>query len=458
MTHTQRNDLRTIYQDALARVDPYEMIRSTVSLEDSMLHIDSEQIHDSIDLDAFDRVVVIGAGKAAAPMARAIEEILGDRLTEGVVSVKKGHVDALSRVELVEAGHPVPDGRSVEAGRRILELARSADASALFVTIISGGGSALLEAPLASDLGTERVELSLEEIRTTTTILLESGATIHEVNTIRKHLSAIKGGRLAEALAPAHSISLILSDVVGDDLDSIASGLTVPDRSTFADAAEIVDRYGIRDRLPPEVGRVLAAGVEGRLSETPKPDAEGFRFVRNVLVGTNYQALLAAAAAATARGYETILLTSRLTGEAREAAGFLASVAAEIRSHGQPVEAPACILCGGETTVTVRGSGTGGRNQEMALAMLAEMDRRPELYRGVAFLSAATDGNDGPTDAAGAFASVEIAAEARRAGLDCGTFLAENDSYRFFERIEELLRTGPTNTNVCDIQIALISE
>ncbi|MFW6312544.1 MAG: glycerate kinase type-2 family protein [Spirochaetota bacterium] len=458
MTTQQKQDLTRIVKDALARVDPYEMIRNVISLDGTMLNIDTEAVHDSLDLESFTRIVVIGAGKAGAPMARALEEILGDRSTEGVVSVKEGHTEPLRTIRLVEAGHPVPTDLSVTAAREILELARSADSSTLFLTIISGGGSALLEAPLSAKIDGEQIDLTLEEIQTTTRVLLESGATIHEVNAVRKHLSAIKGGRLAEALAPAHSISLILSDVVGDDLDSIASGLTVPDTTTYRDALAHIVRYGIADRMPERVSQVLHAGAEGKVAETPDAGAESFRYVQNVLVGTNYQALLAAASAATALGYDTLLLTSRLTGEARDVAGFIASVIAEVRAHNRPVTAPACILFGGETTVTIRGTGRGGRNQEMALAMVDEMGRNPELYHDTAFLSAATDGTDGPTDAAGAFASPAIALRAAEMRLVCAEYLANNDSYRFFDAIGQLLRTGPTNTNVCDIQIALISE
>jgi len=391
-------------------------------------------------------------------MARALEDVLGDRITDGLVSVKAGHVEPLRRVRLVEAGHPVPDERSVSAAREIMDLASRADSSTLFLTIISGGGSALLEAPLSVTVDGRAIELTLDDIQSTTRALLESGATIHEVNAIRKHLSAIKGGRLAAALAPAHSVSLILSDVVGDNLDSIASGLTVPDPTTYRDALEHVDRYEIEERLPEPVRTVLHAGAAGDLAETPKADSSSFRSVQNVLLGTNYQALLAAASAATALGYDTLLLSSRLTGEARDAAGFIASIIAEIRTHGHPVSAPACVLFGGETTVTVRGRGKGGRNQELALAMVEEMGRHPSLYHNTAFVSAATDGTDGPTDAAGAFASPQIATHAAEAGLDCSWYLVNNDSYRFFHEIGELLVTGPTNTNVCDIQVALVGE
>lgn len=458
MTERQKNELTKIVDESLSRVNPYDMIESTVSLEGSTLNIDTETVHDTVDLDLFDRIVVIGAGKASAPMARAIEDILGGRVTDGFISVKDGHLDTLSRIRLHEAGHPVPDERSVEAGRVMLELARAADRRTLCIVLISGGGSALLEAPLAADVDGQRIELSLADLQRSTEALLECGATIDEINTVRKHLSAIKGGRLADALAPAHSVSLILSDVVGDDFGSIASGPTVADTSTYADAIALIERYGIENRLPATVMKLLRAGSAGAVPESVKPGGDALRLVLNVLVGTNYQALLAAAAAASALGYETLLLTTRLTGEAREAAGFLASVIAEIRSHGQPVGAPACLLCGGETTVTIRGTGRGGRNQELALAMVGQMAQNPEVYRDIAFVSAATDGTDGPTDAAGAFASSEIANRASAAGLKWADYLANNDSYRFFDSINELLRTGPTNTNVCDIQVALIPD
>jgi hydroxypyruvate reductase len=458
MTGKQKQDLVHIIGEAIGRVNPYEMIRNTVSLDGSILSIDTETFHDTLDLDSFRRVFVIGAGKAGAPMARALEDILGDRITDGLVSVKEGHVEKLRTIRLVEAGHPVPNDRSVSAAGEILELASGADPSTLFLTLISGGGSALLEAPLSVTIDDEQIDLTLDDIQSTTRALLESGATIHEVNAVRKHLSAIKGGRLAAALAPAHSISLVLSDVVGDNLDSIASGLTVPDPTTYRDALAHVVRYGIADRLPNPVRRVLHAGADAKLPETPKANSESFRSVQNVLVGTNYQALLAAASAATSLGYDTLLVSSRLTGEARLAAGFIASIIAEVRTHGHPVSAPACILFGGETTVTIRGNGRGGRNQELALAMVEEMGRTPRLFENAAFVSAATDGTDGPTDAAGAFASPEIATRAAEMGLVCTQYLANNDSYRFFDSVGELLRTGPTNTNVCDIQVALIAD
>jgi hydroxypyruvate reductase len=310
--------------------------------------------------------------------------------------------------------------------------------------------------------------------------LLSCGASIQEINCIRKHISAIKGGRLAELISPAQSINLILSDVVGDDLQSIASGLTVPDRSTYSDAVHIIDKYAIRDKIPESVLTLLSAGAEGKAAETPKPGADCFSRSRNVLLGTNAVALHAAAVEAETRGYHSIVLSSKVTGEAREIAKFYAAIAREAaetaagyRDSNGPTASdgsigsfnretdlytkPLCILAGGETTVTIRGNGKGGRNQEMALAFLSEIASLPEAFQGVLFASIATDGNDGPTDAAGAFASVNLAERAEQNNLNIIDYLSENDAYNFFDKIKGLIKTGPTNTNVCDIQVLLVT-
>ena len=458
MTERQRTHLTEVFGAALERVDPYKMLLQCVSLENKTLRIETEETHTSVDLAAFSRVIVLGAGKAGAPMARALEEILGDRISGGVVSVKAGQTLPLDRVTLVEAGHPVPNAGSTRAGALLLEEARAGDSRTLFLNVISGGGSALVELPREAKIGGRRVAVSLDDLQRATSLLLASGADIHAINTIRKHLSAVKGGNLAAALAPAHTISLILSDVVGDDLDAIASGLTVPDSTTFADALGIVDAFALRDRLPDSVMQMLTAGAEGVVPETPKAGDPLFKHVQNVLIGTNYQALVAAAARAEVLGYRPVTLTSQLEGEARGAAGFLGSIIREARVHGEPVAAPCCLLAGGETTVTVTGDGRGGRNQELALAMLIAMADHPELYRNVAFLSGATDGADGPTDAAGGFASPALARKAGDQGLDLADYLARNDSYHLHEALGSLFQTGATNTNVCDIQIALIEK
>jgi hydroxypyruvate reductase len=458
MKSTLSDCLTQIFQAAVDRVDPYEMIRSQISLEGSILSIDTETVHESIDLDTFGEIVVLGAGKAAAPMARALEDLLGERITRGTVVVKTGHTESLGTIDVIEAAHPVPDQRSVDAAERLLAEARAGTDESLFLIVVSGGGSALLESPRQAMIDGQDVRLSLDDIQRTTSVLLACGAAIDEINTVRKHLSAVKGGQLASALYPAHSISLILSDVVGDKLDVIGSGLTVPDPTTYSAALAHIESYGIARDLPKTVMRILTAGAEGLLEETPKPGDTVFKSIQNVLVGTNYQALLAAEHAAETLGFNTVIITSRLVGEARNAAAFIAAVAGDVRRHDAPVRPPACLLFGGETTVTLKGHGLGGRNQEMALDVLNEMVRDPESLRDVAVLCASTDGSDGPTDAAGAFATPETVQRAQTKSLDPQEYLARNDSYRFFDNVDGLLRTGPTRTNVCDVQIVLVPE
>jgi hydroxypyruvate reductase len=376
---------------------------------------------------------------------------LGERLSGGIVAVKEGHGCPLAKLRLIEAGHPLPDERSLAAARAILGLGESLDTALterdIVVVLVSGGGSAILCAPAEG--------LSLADKAAATKLLLSSGATINEVNCLRKHLSAVKGGRLAAALAPASVLTLVLSDVVGDDLDAIASGPTVPDPTSFSDALSIAQRYGIEAALPPAVRKRLAEGAAGAIADTPKPGDPAFARTRTILVGTNRLALEAAAEEAGRRRYKSLVLSSRVTGEARETALFYLGIGKDIEASGFPLGRPACIIAGGETTVTLRGKGVGGRNQEMALAFLAALRRSPKDGEGLLFLSAGTDGNDGPTDAAGAFASLELAREGEARGLDPEAALADNDSYPFFESLGALLKTGPTGTNVCDIQILI---
>jgi hydroxypyruvate reductase len=442
-----------IFRAALARVDPAVMVRSALRIEPGTSASGTLVVHTELeearyDLGSFDRILVVGFGKAGASMARGLEEVMGGRLSGGVVAVKEGHLERLTRIRLVEASHPVPDERSVQAASEILGLARDADERTLVVVLISGGGSALLCAPAEG--------LSLADKTATTKLLLASGATIQEVNCIRKHLSAVKGGALASAFAPATVLSLILSDVIGDDLDAIASGPTVPDPTTWTDALAVARRRGIEASLPRAVIERLHRGLAGELPDTPKPGDAVFARTRNILIGTNRLALMAAEAKARELGYSTLALTSRLTGEAREAALAILGIGKDIAASGFPVARPACLLVGGETTVTLKGTGKGGRNQEMALAFLAALARSPKDAEDLLFLAASTDGSDGPTDAAGAFASAAILTRARDAGFDPEVYLADNDSYSFFDRIGGLLRTGPTNTNVCDIQVLLV--
>jgi hydroxypyruvate reductase len=453
MKNTRDNHLESMFRAAVERVDPYRMARERVRVSGDGLTIAGDGAPLTVDLREFDRVVVIGAGKASAPMARAVGEAFGERITESLVVVKYGHTDEargpFSHVRIVEAAHPVPDEAGAAAARDMLRIAESCDERTLVLVLVSGGGSALLASPAAG--------LSLEDKKETTRLLLSCGADIKEINCVRKHLSSVKGGRLAAALAPARVVSLILSDVVGDRLDSIASGPCAPDLMSWADAKAAVDKYALYERLPASVRKALDAGIAGSVPDTPKPGDPVFDRVTNVLLGTNYSAMMAAEAEARRLGYRTLALSSMISGEAREIAKFYAGIALDQKKRNVLGQGPLVVMAGGETTVTIRGGGKGGRNQEMALAFLVELSRVDQAdAEGIRFLASSTDGNDGPTDAAGAFASLELLEAARAKGLLMEAALADNDSYAFFDAIDGLLRSGPTNTNVCDIQFVLV--
>ncbi len=452
----RRDDLSAILHAALRRVDPYRMLTDHVRLDGSRLCVDLDGQERVVDLAAFRRVVVIGAGKATAPMALAMEEILGQWLSGGVITVKYGHVESLRKIELVEAGHPVPDANGLAAARRILEVAADCDAETLVISLISGGGSALLPLPGEATIDAEKLVLSLDDKQRTTSLLLACGADIEEINCIRKHLSMIKGGHLVSRLAPARSVNFILSDVVGDRLSSIASGATCADPTTFTDAVEIMRKYALTEKVPATVRRYLEAGCRGLVAETLKEGSPELALTSNILVGTNRHALDAAAQEAQRRGYRPVRLTSRIVGEAREVAKVLAAIALDCVTHAVFAAPPVCLLSGGEPVVQIRGAGTGGRNQELALAYLLELQRHQDIADSLSFLSAATDGNDGPTDAAGAFADLQVLARAQYCRLNPLRYLEENDSYHFFQQTDGLLVTGPTNTNVCDLHLALI--
>jgi hydroxypyruvate reductase len=327
-----------------------------------------------------------------------------------------------------------------------MDMAHHATASDLLIVLLSGGGSALL--PLPED------PIRLEDKQATSDLLIASGATIHEINTIRKHISAIKGGRLAQAAAPASVVTLILSDVVGDDLDVIASGPTVPDGSTFGQCQEIIKRYHLADALPPSVIRLIQRGIDGAIADTPGIDSHGWDHVYNLIVAHNRQAIHAAAEEARQRGYQTLILSTQLEGETRVVAGVHGAMAREVLSSGHPLNPPACLLSGGETTVTIRGRGKGGRNQEFALAAALAIDGQANIV----VLSGGTDGTDGPTDAAGAISDHTTVQRAREAGLDISKALEANDAYPLFTDLEDLLMTGPTLTNVMDLHIVLVRE
>lgn len=433
---------------AVTAADPQQAVEGRVRREGDRLMVDAVGGPAVVALPSPEkgRVLVVGAGKGSGPMAQALEGLLGDRLAGGIVCVKDGHTVPLARIDVVEASHPVPDARGVAAAGRMLALVQGAGAEDLIISVLSGGGSALMALPAPG--------VTLEDLQSLTALLLSCGATIGEINALRKHLSGVAGGRLAAAAAPARVLNLALSDVVGDRLDVIASGPFTADPSTWADAQEILRRYGLLAHVPPGVRDLVEVGAEGRGVETPKPGDPALARVVHAVVGSNRLSLEAAAHRARALGYAPLILGSQIEGEAREVAKVLAAVAKECRLTGTPQAPPACLLAGGETTVTLRGEGKGGRNQELALALALEL----EGWSGMVALSGGTDGTDGPTDAAGAVVDGDTVLRARGLGLVPERCLADNDSYRFFDALGDLLRTGPTRTNVMDVQILLVGD
>ena len=434
-TREQRVMALDVLWAALRAADPGEAVKRFLRLEGDVLRVADR----SYDLRAYERVLVVGGGKAGAAMAAAVEDVLGDRVRGGVVNVKYGHVAPTSRVRIREAGHPVPDEQGLQGTWDMVELLRGAGHADLVITVISGGGSALIDLPVEGITLQHRTEL--------TDALLWCGATINEINTIRKHLSQVKGGGLAKIASPAQVIGLILSDVVGNPLDFIASGPTVPDTTTFEDAWGVLERYHLAAEVPGPIVERLRAGVRGEIPDTPKEGDPVLARVQNVVVASNELAAEAAVARARELGFNTLLLSTFVEGEAREIAKLFAAVAREVVAYGRPVPRPACILAGGETTVTVRGKGKGGRNQEMALSAAIKIAGLEDVM----IVASATDGTDGPTDATGAIADGSTVERALAAGLDPAACLADNDSYRFFERLGDLIKTGPTNTNVNDL-------
>ncbi len=422
---------------ALVAVDPAAAVRRFVQRDGDVLTIGAL----TYDLTAYDRVLLVGMGKAGAPMAHALEEVLGDRLSDGVVVVKEGHSGqhTTQRYRLIEAGHPIPDARGVEGARQIAALLAETTERDLVLAVISGGGSALLTLPAPG--------ISLADLQGLTRTLLGCGATINELNTLRKHLDLVKGGGLARMAQPAALATLILSDVVGNPLDVIASGPTVPDTSNFRDAYAILERYGVVEQIPSAILEHLRRGIAGEIADTPKPGEPLFAQVQNVIVASNVQAAEAALEAARAAGLNTLLLTSYVQGEAREVARVMAALAREIADSGRPIPRPACLVAGGETTVTLRGDGLGGRNQELALAAAADLAGLDAVY----LVTLATDGGDGPTDAAGAVVTGESLARMQQQSLDAAAALARNDSYHLLAALGDLLQPGPTQTNVNDL-------
>ncbi|MBT8395614.1 MAG: glycerate kinase [Gemmatimonadetes bacterium] len=435
-----RSHALTIFQAGLQAANPVEAVERHLHLDGHTLLVHGVPY----SLREFGRVLVVGMGKASAVMAKTLTTLLGSRISGGLINVKYGHRFPLSGIRVVEAGHPVPDEAGLRGTKEMIRFLGDTTEEDLVFCLISGGGSALSPAPAKG--------VSLGDKQDVTRRLLDCGATIHEINSVRKHLSRIKGGRLAGLAQPSALVALILSDVIGDDLDTIASGPTVPDRSTFYDSLRILSRYNLSEAIPQAALRHLEAGARGEIPETPKAMDPAFEKAQNVVVGSNAMAVRAAREKARELGYNPLILSSYVEGETREVARVHAAIAKEVLGSGNPVPPPACIISGGETTVTMQGGGKGGRNQEFALASALEI----EGLNRVLIMSVGTDGTDGLTDAAGAFALGDTVERGQSKGLDAESHLAVNDSYNFFEPLDDLIITGPTLTNVMDLRLVLV--
>jgi len=451
-----RDDLpaaaRKIFDAALRDVRADRLVRRSVRLQGAKLIIQGREF----DLNAYERVFLIAIGKAAPFMANCLAGILGSRLTEGIAVCGPAQKISADRITCLPAAHPLPDERSVRAARRIVSLAQKAGPRDLVFVLISGGASAQVCLP--------RRPITLASKRWVTDALLRAGADIVELNTVRKHLSEVKGGRLAAAAHPASVVNLVVSDVLGNDLESIASGPTHWDSTTFADARRVLKKYSLWTKAPASVRKVIKEGLSGRIPETLKKGNPIFSKASAFVIGDNGTALMAAAARAKAIGFRPIVLSAGDSGEARDAARKYASAAAKIARSGKNKDTPLCLLAGGELTVTVKGKGRGGRNAEFVLASLLELMKRPAfrptkaLPHATDFLVASlgTDGRDGPTDAAGAWANAATAHRAARRGLSASSYLERNDSYNFFRQAGGLIITGPTRTNVMDLRLILL--
>lgn len=432
MKQTLKEMATRIFYKALEAVNPYSVVKNS-----------TEKIRFIYQKGNFKKLIVIGFGKAACPMAKAIEDRLVDLIDSGIIITKYGHVNyQLSKIKIYEAGHPIPDYNGLKGTKEIIKILQDSYDETLVLCLISGGGSSLLVSPYDG--------ISLAEKQNITELLLKSGADINELNTVRKHLSKVKGGRLAEIAYPAKVLSLILSDVIGDRLDVIASGPTAPDKTTYNDALTILERYGLIDKAPKGIIEVLRKGARGLIKETPKEGDKILERVENIIIGSNKMALNAARQSAEELGLHAEIISSELRGEARDAGRWLADIAKAQKAQG--FKRARCLISGGETTVTVKGNGLGGRNMELALAFATEI----EGIDGITLLSAGTDGTDGPTDAAGAIVNGQTVIKAKNIGLNPEEYLNNNDSYNFLKKVNKLFITGPTGTNVMDVQIVLI--
>jgi len=426
--------LKDLFFAGLKSVDPYTGVKNYIG-----------EVLSEYKTGKYETLLTVGFGKAAYQMALAVEESLGDLLTNGLVITKYGHGGTLKKIKVEEAGHPIPDKNGLKATKKMIELLKkNATEKTLVLCLISGGGSALLVAPYKG--------ISLEEKKDVTKLLLKAGADIEELNTVRKHISRVKGGRLAEHCYPAKIVSFILSDVIGDHLETIASGPTAPDETTYKHALTVLKKINLFKKVSPSVLELLRKGEKGIIPETLKKDNPVFKKVTNIIVGNNKKALNAIKHQAVKLGFNAQIISTELNGEAREVAKSLATRA--LKAKKTSVNLPVCLISGGETTVTVKGSGMGGRNTELALAFALEIAGT----KGITLLSAGSDGTDGPTDAAGAIVNADTIYKAKDLGINPKTYLENNDSYSFFKKTGELFITGPTGTNVMDIQIILVEN
>ena len=440
-----RADVMALFKSGVLAADAFSATIKSLKVDGDVLFTRDILGHTvEFDLARFKRIVLIGFGKAGAPMACACEKILQDRVREGIIIVNKTPSTIPKNTRIIEAGHPLPDARSIEGAQQVADMARRANRDDLVIFLISGGGSALCTLPGNG--------ITIADLQLLTVHLLNSGATILELNTVRKHLSKIKGGHLARLTHPATTLSLIISDVINDRLEVIASGPTVPDPTTFQDAQKVLEKYRLLDRVPTAIQEYLNRGLEGKIQETPKDDDHVFRKTTNLIVANNLTALRSVAESAAQKGYRPFILSSQIEGNTRQCARVFAMMAKYLSARRNWRE-PICMISGGEMTVRVRGSGTGGRNTDFCLA-LAPMIRNMD---DVVVLSAGTDGIDGMTDAAGAIIDGTTWKQAYEHGLDIESALTNNDSYTLLRELDRLVFTGPTETNVMDIQIMLIS-
>lgn len=439
---TLRKHSREIFREALNAADPTVCVTDIISFGNNILTVNSRKY----DISGYDNIYLVAFGKAAPSMAKAVEDILTDKITEGIVISNTTPDIQFRYLNFHLSSHPVPDGKSVQAAERVLRILDKSRESDLVIFLISGGGSSLLTMP--------REGLTLEDMRKVTEKLLLSGVDTNGLNTVRKKLSLIKGGGLLKKALPSTVLTMILSDVVGDKLEVIASGTTVPDTTTFKDAWRVIEALEIEHQIPPKVVVHLEKGKRGEIPPLITESEIDTDRVQTVIVGNNFKSLVAAEKKAKEFNYNTLLLSSQISGEAREVAKVIAGIAFDIERFDIPIKKPCCIIFGGETTVNVTGDGIGGRNTETALAFCMEIIG----HENIVGLFAGTDGIDGPTDAAGAICDGNSRLVARTFNCSARDHLVDNNSYSFFDRLGDLIKTGPTGTNVMDIGIVLIDS